>query len=171
MRRRTDVSITRRNLSLSEAVIDQLRNLRVAAESSSDSDIIRRALTTYEQFSDDLKEGISLQIQRKNGHVFLITPSALIGNDGGETVKVNLIFHEGSDKRMDNLRTATQAPSDSHVVRKALSLFDLLIREHSAGSRIQLHYPDGEIETVRFLGVPQRPIKPAPACSVKQLVA
>lgn len=164
MRRKTDANLVRRNLSLPKDFVDQVRSLRVRTESSSDSEVIRRALTCYEQLADDVDQNVALYSVRSGGEtVRLGVMSQMANADPKALVKVNLILHEGSDRRLDELRQKTGASSDSEVVRKALQFYALLMDEYDSGSKLELVFPDGSAETVRFWGVPRRPLREAAA--------
>lgn len=172
MRRRATSTLVRRNLTLSQDVISGISELRNATESSSDSEVIRRALTTYEQYCDDHQEGVKLRIVRHDGEVLTIESSHLRA-DGkrANPVKLNMIMHDGSDQRVDTLRSRTGAQSDSEVVLTALRLYEILIGEQRNGGNIELSYPNGDIKVVRFWGVPNRPSNVVADNSEKRVLA
>jgi Arc/MetJ-type ribon-helix-helix transcriptional regulator len=157
MRRRSDTPLVRRNLALPKGFVDQLSALRTKTESSSDSEVIRRALTSYEQFAEDCDNHIALRVRRSNGEIIRLGMDYLKEPEPRELIHVNLILHEGSDQRLDALRALTRASSDSEVVRKALKLYDILVSEYYQDSTLELHHPDGNMEIVRYWGIPKRP--------------
>ncbi len=63
---------------------------------------------------------------------------------GGSLVKRNLVLHERSARRLDALKEATQATSDSEVVRDALMVYALLVESAQAGKRLILSKGTGE---------------------------
>src|SRR5207253_930117 len=118
---------------------------------------IRRALTTYEQFADDSDANIELWIEEPSGHRKVLQLGNSPEFEPKDSVKINLILHEGSDKRLDELRQRTGAPSDSEVVRRALLLYCILVNECARASKLTLRYPDGVFAEVRFWGIPKPP--------------
>jgi Arc/MetJ-type ribon-helix-helix transcriptional regulator len=150
--------LVRRNLTLPKVFVEHLGALRASTESSSDSEVIRRAITTYEQFADDTDANVQLWVREAHSGVCkAIQMGGLSEFEPKDAVKVNLILHEGSEKRLDELRHRTGASSDSEVVRKALLLYCILVNECARDSKLELRYPDGEVAEVRFWGIPKHP--------------
>jgi hypothetical protein len=149
----------RRNLQISVPLVTVLRSIKQQIEAPSDSDVVRRALTAYEQFVEDTADGVQMRSVRRGGHVELINDAPL-GEERGRSTrvnKVNLMFQEGSELRFDSIRQKIRATSDSEVVEKALRFYARLLNEHFLGAQTQVVHQGGQIENLRLVGLPRRP--------------
>jgi len=159
MRRKAEAPQVRRNLLIPHDLIEKLPELQLRTEASSDSDVIRRALTCYEEIVEDAADKIRLYSVRPDGRDVTITDEleqVAVGTIARAN-KVNLIFHGGAERRFEALRGKVGAASDSEIVERALRLYVKLLNEVDAGGALQISYPNGHVEAVRLVGVPRRP--------------
>lgn len=68
--------------------------------------------------------------------------------------RISLEFPEVVEERLERLQALSHSASKTEVIRRALSLFDVVLshQEDTGGKgRVVLRYPDGESETLRVL--------------------
>jgi hypothetical protein len=151
----------RRNLQISDDLITAMRSAREDIEAPSDSDVVRRALTAYEQFVEDSADGIRMQSVRQNGEIVSLGDELQRAAErrglAGDVTKVNLMFQEGSEQRFDAIKRKIGATTPGEVVEKALSFYIILLNEHFSGATLQNVYQHGAVETLRLVGLPRRP--------------
>ena len=139
MRARNDAPTVRRTIVLYDGESLRLELLRRQTEADSDSEIVRKALIYYEQLFEDDANGRQLIVRDADGHDTLIPASADTGNMGkpsGALVKRNLVLHERSAERLDDLCEVTRSPSASHLVRNALFVYQMLVENTLAGKKL-----------------------------------
>jgi len=64
---------------------------------------------------------------------------------------MNLEFSPRVAASLDRLKELSDSPSRTDVIRKALSLFDLVLTQREAGGKIVIHRSDGQQETLHLL--------------------
>jgi hypothetical protein len=150
-------TLVRRSLIMHEGARQRLDALRANTEAASDSEIVRKALLYYEQLLDDQDRGRELLIRDADEHDSAL-PVLTEDDEGlpeteGALIKRNLVLHEKSALRLDALRIATNAPSDSELVRAALVLYEFLVDSALAGKRLIVRDHKLKRETEYFIPV------------------
>lgn len=57
----------------------------------------------------------------------------------------------GSRERLDKLKTQVEATTRSMVIRRAIDVLEVLMKEQKRGGKIQVHSPDGTVTWMRLL--------------------
>ena len=66
-------------------------------------------------------------------------------------IRLNLELTPAVSDRLDYLTEASGAHSRTEVIRRALSLYDILISRASTEKTLLLRYPDGKEEVLLFI--------------------
>jgi metal-responsive CopG/Arc/MetJ family transcriptional regulator len=66
-------------------------------------------------------------------------------------IRLNLELTPALSDRLDYLTEASGAHSRTEVIRRALSLYDILISRASAEKTLLLRYPNGKEEVLLFI--------------------
>ena len=140
MRIKGETPQVRRSLVLHETTQRRLKELKERTELESDSDVVRQALRYYEELIFDVQNNKELLFRDDDENDYVLSATSDEGGETSENVgplkKRNLILSEQSERRIDALRQATDASSDSKLVREALRVFDLLVENALAGKRL-----------------------------------
>lgn len=70
---------------------------------------------------------------------------------GKTKIRLNLEITPAVSDRLDYLVEASGAHSRTEVIRRALSLYDILLSRTSAETTLILRFPDGKEEVLLFL--------------------
>jgi hypothetical protein len=68
-----------------------------------------------------------------------------------EKIRLNLDLSLRVKNQLDELRTRTDAPSLSEVIRRSVACYDLLTEHCGEGGALVLRHPDGTEETLVLL--------------------
>lgn len=68
-----------------------------------------------------------------------------------EKIRLNLEITPAVSERLDYLTEVSSAHSRTEVIRRALSLYDILVSRASADTTLLLRHPDGREEVLLFL--------------------
>jgi len=71
----------------------------------------------------------------------------------------NVVFTQRTIDRIASLREITEASTDTEVMRRALTLYEKIVNDVMAGTRIQLLSPDGSVRELDLLGVEAPPAR------------
>jgi len=125
---------------------------RVAAECSSDSDLLRQAIRYTEQFVDEIRRGQRLVILRTDGSETEVSPDLCKDGslEGSPTIRRSLVLHQSSRPRLDFLAKELQLEDVSAVARFALRFFSRLAGEIASGSRFFVVSASGKRQEVKF---------------------
>lgn len=68
-----------------------------------------------------------------------------------EKVRLNLELSQAAKSNLERLQVRTESPSAAEVIRRSLSLLEVVTSHAEKGGTIVLRHPDGKEEIIRLL--------------------
>jgi hypothetical protein len=141
--RQENVRIPKRRAAMFDFVREQ-------TESSSDSEVARKALRHFEQFVEDQVNGMKLKVvsDGKTGwltfEMFKVTPGILME-------RTSMILHQRSLERIERLRKMMNVDDLSEVICYALRYYAYIVTATTKDARFFVVAPSGEEFGIRIV--------------------